>query len=135
MVREKKISGIELAKQLQLEDSERLRNWVVKLVDQKILVTEGKTKGTMYQVNPQLLASIDHDLKPSLRTIEPHALEALIKEDVKIHPSSSVKSIHSRMEDIDLSIVKKAIYRMVESGELQAEGSNKFRAYSLANKK
>ncbi len=52
IVRNKKISGFDLSKLLQLGD-DRLRQWVDNLLNQSIIVTEGKTKGLMYMLNPR----------------------------------------------------------------------------------
>ncbi|MFA5233749.1 MAG: hypothetical protein WC390_05045 [Sulfurimonas sp.] len=84
IVRYKKISGYDLSKILQLNSDDRLRNWVDNLVAKNILLTEGKTKGLMYMVNSKILSSVEHDLKPSLKTMEEPHLRALIIEDLKL---------------------------------------------------
>ncbi|MBE0497193.1 MAG: putative DNA binding domain-containing protein [Campylobacterales bacterium] len=134
IIRNKKISGYELAKLLQLGD-DRLRSWIEGLVNQKIVITEGKTKGLMYAINPKILASIEHDLKPSLKTMEEPHLRALIKEDLKLHPKSKISEIHNRMSDLDMGYLRRVIYKMAKSSELLKEGEKKNRVYSLANKK
>lgn len=135
IVREKKISGFDLSKVLQLTNNDRLRVWVDNLIEKNILQTEGKTKGLMYMVNPKVLISLEHDLKPSLKTMEEPHLKALIKEDLKIHPRSKIAEIHTRIEGLDLKYLRKVIYKMVENGELDKEGGNKNMVYFLANKK
>jgi len=135
IVREKKISGFDLSKVLQLTDNDRLRVWVDNLIEKKILKTEGKTKGLMYMLNPKVLISVEHDLKPSLKTMEEPHLKALIKEDLKIHPRSKMAEIHTRIEGLDLKYLRKVIYKMVEKYELETEGGNKNKVYFLANKK
>jgi ATP-dependent DNA helicase RecG len=134
VLKDKKISGFELAKVLQLGD-ERLRNWIDNLVDKKILMTEGKTKGLMYMVNPKIFSSMEHNLKPSLKTMEEPHLKALIKEDLKFHPKSKISEIHQRIEDLDISYLRKVIYKMYDEGELFREGAKKNMVYFLANKK
>ncbi|MEA3289802.1 MAG: ATP-binding protein, partial [Campylobacterota bacterium] len=108
IVRNKKLSGYELSKLLQLGD-DRLRNWVDNLVNQNILTTEGKTKGLMYMVNPKILSSVEHDLKPSLKTMEEPHLRALIKEDLKLHPKSKISEIHKRMDDLDIGYLRRIV--------------------------
>jgi ATP-dependent DNA helicase RecG len=135
IVRFKKISGYELSKILQLGDDDRIRSWIDNLVEKKILVTEGKTKGLMYMVNPQILSSVEHDLKPSLKTMEEPHLKALIREDLKLHPQSKISEIHKRMEDLDISYLRRIVYKMKDNNELICVGEKKNRAYSLANKK
>lgn len=134
VLKDKKISGYELSKILQLGD-DRLRNWIDNLVDKKILTTEGKTKGLMYMINPKILSSIEHDLKPSLKTMEEPHLKALIKEDLKLHPKSKISEIHTRIEDLDISYLRKIVYKMYDSGEINREGEKKNMVYFLANKK
>jgi len=135
IVRERKISGFDLSKVLQLTDNDRLRVWVDNLIEKNILQTEGKTKGLMYMLNPKVLISLEHDLKPSLKTMEEPHLKALIKEDLKIHPRSKMVEIHTRIEGLDLKYLRKVVYKMVKNNELEKEGGNKNTVYFLANKK
>ncbi len=132
ITREKKISGYELSKALQLQGDDRLRGWIKNLIDKKIVITEGKTKGLMYMLNPKLLSSMSHDLKPSLKTMEEHTLRALIVEDLKIHPKSRISEIHSRMEELDLGYLRKIVYKMHDDGELGREGVRSNMVYFIA---
>ncbi|MEA3553020.1 MAG: ATP-binding protein [Campylobacterota bacterium] len=135
ITREKKISGFDLSKVLQLNDNDRLRNWVDNLINKKIVQTEGKTKGLMYIINPEVLISLEHDLKPSLKTMDEPHLKALIKEDLKIHPRSKIVEIHSRLEELELKYLRKVIYKMVEDEEIGNDGGNRNKVYFLVNKK
>lgn len=130
VVRSKKISGFDLSKLLQLGD-DRLRYWVDTLVDKKILITEGKTKGLMYMINPKILSSVEHDLKPSLKTMEEPHLKALIKEDLKLHPKSKISEIHQRIDDLDISYLRRVVYKMVTNGEVKKEGEKKNMVYFI----
>ena len=135
IIREKKISGFELAKILQLQDDERLRKWVGGLIEKNIVLTEGRTKGLMYIINPKVISSMEHNLKPSLKTMEEHTLRALIKEDLKAHPKSKISQIHQRMDDLDLKYLRRIVYKMYKDGELEREGIRSNMVYFLANKK
>ncbi|MBN1840193.1 MAG: putative DNA binding domain-containing protein [Campylobacterales bacterium] len=135
IVRNKKLSGFDLSKILQLNDNDRLRHWIDNLVDKKIVITEGKTKGLMYMINPKILSSLEHNLKPSLKTMEEPQLRALIKEDLKIHPNSKISEIHKRTDDLDIKYLRRVVYKMYESGEIQREGEKKNMVYFLENKK
>jgi len=132
IVREKKISGYDLSHILQLKNDDRLRNWISKLVDKKILITEGKTKGLMYMINPEILASMQHDLKPSLKTMEEHVLRALIIEDLKAHPRSKISEIHTRIDDLDIKYLRRVVYRMYDKKILSREGIRSNMVYFLA---
>lgn len=135
IVRYKKISGYELAKILQLNGDDRLRNWVDNLVAKNILLTEGKTKGLMYMVNSKILSSVEHDLKPSLKTMEEPHLRALIIEDLKLHPRSKISEIHKRVEDLDISYLRKIVYKMYNDSEIDRDGEKRNMVYFLVNKK
>ncbi len=135
VARERKVTAIELAQTLQLGDDERLRKWVSSLVDRGVLVTQGKTKGLSYLLNPEILKSIKHNMKPSLKTLEPHALKALIFEDLKIHPNSKASEMVSRLPEMPLKEITKVLYRGVSDKEIIPDGEKKNRTYSLANKK
>jgi len=132
IIREKKISGYELSKILQLSDNDKLGKWIVKLMDKNILITEGKTKGLMYMVNSKILSSMKHDLKPSLKTMDKHALKAFVIEELKMRPKSKISEIHSRLGDLDLGYLRRVIYKMVDNGELNSEGVKSNRVYFIA---
>lgn len=51
-------------------------------------------------------------LKPSLKTMEEPHLRALIIEDLKLHPRSKISEIHKRVEDLDISCLRKIVYKM-----------------------
>jgi len=135
IVRNKRLSGYDLSKILQLNSDERLRNWVDNLLEKNILITEGKTKGLMYMINHKVLASLEHDLKPSLKTMEEHHLKALIKEDLKIHPKSKISEVHSRADELDINYLRKIVYKMFKDGEIGREGEKKNMVYFMVNKK
>jgi len=135
VAREKRILGYDLSQILQLKDDDRLRNWVGNLIKKEILITEGKTKGLMYMLNPKILSSMEHGLKPSLKTMEEPHLRALIIEDLKIHPKSKISEIYGRRGDLELKYLRRVVYRMREEGVLGREGENKNMVYFLPNKK
>lgn len=135
IARHKKISSFDLSGILQLNNDDRLRDWLGKLLENKIVITEGKTKGTMYFINPKVLTSLQLNLKPSLKTMEEHKVKALILEDLKYHPNSKMADIHGRLEDLNMAYVRKLVYRLVKEGDIETEGEKKNRTYVLANKK
>ncbi len=132
IVREKKISGYDLSRILQLKDDDRLRNWISNLIKKEILVTEGKTKGLMYRINPKILSSMEHDLKPSLKTMEEHVLRALIIEDLKAHPKSKIAEMHKRMDDLDLKYLRRVVYKMYDERVLLRDGIRSNMVYLIA---
>ena len=134
VAREKKLSAIELSKILQLGDDVRLNRWVSSLVEREVLITQGKSKGTSYLVNPELLKSVVHNIKPSLKTLEPHALKALLYEDLKVHPQSKMADILVRIPDVVVKDIRNILDTGAEDGEISKEGAKKNRTYTLVNK-
>ncbi len=134
IAREKKISAVKLSKILQLRE-DRLRTWVFGLVNKNIVIKQGKTKGVSYLINPDLLMQLDSNTPPTLKTLEPHALRALIFEDLKVHPESKASEIAERLPEVSIQQVRKIVYDAVKRGDLLPVGERKNRKYILAKKK
>lgn len=126
-----KILSTELTQLLQLQDGDRMRNYTDKLVDLGIIITRGVKKGNSFLINPQVINNAKLNQKTSLKTIEPHSLQALIKEDLRLHPNSKMKEIIQRLPDVDEKDVKKFIYKMVDDKEIIPIDKKKNRNYSL----
>ncbi|TYZ14400.1 hypothetical protein FY528_01330 [Hymenobacter lutimineralis] len=132
----RRLSATELTQALQLRQEERTRTWLGRLVEWGIVQTQGVKKGTDYVLNPEVFAAANLQVKPTLKTIEPHRLRALLEEDLRAYPSSSLAEIHQRLgEELSYQTVRRAVYEMVQSGMLTPEGGNRNRRYSLAKKK
>ena len=100
-----------------------------------VIINRGEKKGREYLVNPKLIASSKINIKPTLKTIEQPRLKALIEEVLKITPSISIKNIHSKIGDIDITDVRKCVYKMVKEEVLDTTGAKTDRVYFLAIKK
>ncbi len=132
---EKKILSTHLASKLQLKQEDKMRSWIGSLVDKNILITRGIKKGTEYLLNPKLFAQAKLDIKPSLKTLEPYKLEALIIEDLKYNGKSKISKIQSRLKEISAKDIQKTVYKMTENGKLIKEGGKRNRTYNLSKKK
>lgn len=125
-----KMQATKLSSYLQLSDDERLRSYVDLLLRDGIISKKGTKKGTTYYVSPKLIANSKSNIKTSLKTIEPYALKALILEDLKYHPQSSISEIAERLPDIERSELQKMVYSMV-GNDIIATGSKTYRKYNL----
>lgn len=134
IAREKKILATRLAEAVQLSDTDRLRTYVRRLRDEKIILKRGNRKGTEYVINPDLIRQSKINLSPSLKTVEPHVLAALIVEDLKVYPKSMIREIAARMEDVEFSELQRAVYKLKDEGILQHDTSLKTRKYWVAKK-
>ncbi|GAA4358853.1 ATP-binding protein [Hymenobacter saemangeumensis] len=118
-----------LAQALQLRQEERLRTWLGRLLEWDIVLARGVKKGTEYMVNPKAYAAANLDVKPSLKTLEPHRLRALIAEDLKAYPNSLMSEIHRRLEELSLEDIRKEVYRMVADGTVGSTDGKTYRRY------
>ncbi|SDC97081.1 ATP-binding protein [Williamwhitmania taraxaci] len=132
---EKKILSTQLATKLQLNEEDYMRSWIGTLINKGILVSQGIKKITEYLLNPELFAQAKLDIIPSLKTIEPYKLEALIAEDIKYNGKSKLSEIQKRLKEISANDIQKTVYRMVEQGKVTTEGGKRNRTYSLFKKK
>lgn len=130
IAREGKILSTQLASALQLTDEDRLRSYIDKLLKDNIICRSGIKKASALYINPQLIKNSKVNIKTSLRTIEPHALRALILEDLRLHPKSRISEMVKRLPDVELREVRKVVYSMVGT-ELLTEGNNKNKVYYL----
>ncbi len=134
VAREKKMLSTMLSRQLQLSEENRLRSYVGRLVEKEILITRGNRKGTEYLINPRIIEGSRINVRPTLKTIEPYRLKALIEEDLKVHPGSLMEDIHKRIPDVEISDLRKTVYKMVEEEVLMHSGGKTYRRYSMAKK-
>jgi ATP-dependent DNA helicase RecG len=134
VARHKKILTTILTKELQLSDEDRLRSFVGKLLDKGILITRGIKKGTEYLINPKLISSSKINIKPTLKVIEPHRLEALIIEDLLRYPKSKSADIQKRIEELPIEDIRKKLLAMENEDKLLTEGSKKGKVYYVAKK-
>ena len=135
ITRHKKILATQLTKELQLTDEDRLRTYISRLNEQAIIISRGIKKGTEYLINPKLIVNSKINIKPTLKTIEPPRLKALIEEILKITPNLSASNIHSKIGDVAIADVRKCIFKMVKEEVLDFGGANKNRVYFLAKKR
>lgn len=131
----KKILSTELSTFLQLSQDEKLKYWLGTLLETNIVITRGKKKGTEYLLNPELFSQSKLDLKPSLKTIEPYMLEALIIEDLKYNGNSSMRDLQSRLSEVYPKDIQKTVYKMANSGKIGKGGPEKKRYYFFNPKK
>lgn len=131
ILKAKTIKSSDLAIQLQLPAEERVRGYVQHLLDDGIITSRGRGKGTKYTINPKIISSAKSNLPTTLITIEPYRLKELIKEDLKFHPNSSAEDICKRLPDADLEDLVKLVRKMAENEELVKVGGRKYRQYRL----
>ncbi len=131
----KKLLSTQLSTALQLNAEDKLKYWLGTLLDKNILISRGAKKGTEYLLNPDLFSQAKLNLTPSLKTIEPHKLKALILEDLKYNGRSSMNAIQERLKEVLPFDIQKTMYKMAKDGDVFIEGGTKNRVYYLNSKK
>lgn len=124
-----KMSLSELQRDLQLKTPDRLYEYVQALVDNGLLVTQGRGRGVKYSISPIVINNSKSNIKTTLKTIEPYRLRALIKEDLKYHPKSLWSDVAERLPDVNKEELQRMIRQMAKSGEINADEGRKFRRY------
>ena len=136
LAQHRRLSAPALSQALQLRQEERTRSWVGRLVDWNIVQTQGTRKGTEYVINPEVFAAADLQVKPTLKTIEPHRLRALLTEDLRAYPDSSLAEMNRRLgEELGAHLLRRQLLQLTKAGLVETSGANRNRRYSLVAKK
>ena len=122
IAREKRIAATDLSKILQLSAEERLRSYIDNLDKSHLITKSGVKNGSYFQINPTLLRNAKSNIVTTLKTIEPHVLKALIKEDIRMHPMSKISDIANRIPDVDIKEIRKQLYNMIGT-DIEKEGT------------
>lgn len=124
------LTAQEMIKLLELNDVSELKHWLGKLVENGLIKTKGRTKGMEYFVEASLLRKLDFKGKTSLKGIESHRLQELIRRDLEIYKVAGISEIHQRIgTEIPRRKIEYELKRMVENDEIGAEGEKKHRKY------
>lgn len=125
------LTARELVVALELTSAEALQPWIKRLLDWKIVQSQGRTQAMRYFIDPSLLRDLNFTGETTLKRIQPHRLAALVLEDLRRYPNSAIGDIRQRIgEEINPKQVKRALDQLVESGEVMFEGSKRWRKYS-----
>ncbi len=128
------LTAKEMGVLLETENADELDVWIGRLQTLALVKTTGRTKGTRYYVDPNLLRHAELKLPTTLLRIEPHRLRALILEDLARYPGSSSTEINQRIGlEISTKTVKRALDDLENTGQVLHEGERRWRRYRPAN--
>jgi ATP-dependent DNA helicase RecG len=126
------VSAIDLSNMLNVSKQNGLQHWLGRLLDFELILSKGKTKGTLYYVNPEFLRNSDFIEKTNLKRIEPHRLQELIYEDLKNYPESSISDINKRIgEEINQRTLKAKLDEMIDKELIIKQGEKKGTRYFI----
>jgi len=126
------VTLVELTRLLELKSVEERGPWLGRLVELRIVKTTGRTSGTRYFVDADLLRKLDFQGKTTLKTIEPHRLRELVLSDLRRHIHASISEIHRRIgTEIPLKELQRELSRLAAAGEIRMQGTRRWRRYLL----
>lgn len=126
------IAAIELSKILNVTKQNGLQYWIGRLLDLNIVHSKGKTKGTLYFINPEFIRTTDFVEQTNLKRIEPHRLQELIYEDLKNYPYSAISEINKRVGvEIKQRTLKVKLDEMLRNDLIHKEGERKGTKYFI----
>ena len=132
LVQHDAMTARDLCETLELTETSTLANWLDRLLRWGVVRQIGRTSGTRYFVDPDVLRKLEFPSHTTLARIEPYRIRELVLEDVQRHPGAAFGDIHSRIgEEIPDHHVRKQIKGLIEQGVLRYEGDNRWRRYWL----
>ncbi len=125
-------TALELAALLDVENADALASWFGRLLNLKLVQQTGRTKATRYFVAPGLLRGADIQLPTTLKRIEPHRLQELVREDLRRYPESKIGEISERIgTEVSRSQLKRVLAELVKRGVVLMKGERNQARYHL----
>ena len=123
IVQHESLAANQLTRFLELRDASQLHPWLDRLLAWEVVKSRGRTKGTVYFVDPVLLRTLDFKGSTTLKGIEEHRLHELILRDLEINREASISEIHGQIgEEIPRRLLKNQLRKMVATGEVGRKG-------------
>lgn len=129
------LTARELATLLEVDTPEELTSWFGRLISLDLVQSTGRTKATRYFVDPALLRDSGIKLPTTLKRIEPHRLQELVREDLRRYPQSKIGEISGRIgPEVNRSQLKRMLAELVSLEAVVMEGERNGARYRLAEK-
>lgn len=130
LARHESMTATALVRQLALRDADELRPWLGRLIDWHVVGKRGRTKGTEYFVEPDVLRTLKFEGPTTLRGIEQHRVQELVREDLRRHGRSGITQIHERIGvEIPRGKVERALLALRQEEVIRMEGSRRGAVY------
>lgn len=106
--------------------------WLGRLQGLSLVQTAGRTQGTRYFVDPDLLRGANLKVPTTLLRIEPYRLRELIREDLRRYPLSKIGEISARIgPEVNRSQLKRALADLVSQAVVEMQGARSGARYRL----
>lgn len=122
----------ELGAVLETDGFDELAVWLGRLQGLSLVQTAGRTQGTRYFVDPDLLRGANLKVPTTLLRIEPYRLRELIQEDLRRYPLSKIGEISARIgPEVNRSQLKRALADLVSQAVVEMQGARSGARYRL----
>ncbi|MDR0692870.1 MAG: putative DNA binding domain-containing protein [Prevotellaceae bacterium] len=139
IIQQNSLSAVEFSRLLELPDEQKIRSWLGRLQELKIVLSRGQTKGTNYFINPKILQATKFKGSTNLKRIESHRLKELIYQDLLIYPNSAISATQERIgKEIPRIRIFRCLEQMVKDNQVTRKGERKWSRYFItqnSNKK
>ena len=126
------LTAIQLVRALELKTADDLEGWLGRLPQLEIVKSRGRTKGTEYFIEPELLCLLEFKGSTTLKGIEKHRLHELVLQDLSIYKEAGISEIHERIgKEISRRKLQRTLKELVQKGLVQIKGERKGRRYLL----
>jgi ATP-dependent DNA helicase RecG len=126
------LTALEFNRLLQIEGDDRARSWLGTLMSKEIIRLRGQTRAAEYFVDPEVLRSTQFKGRTTLKPIEDHRLEELIRTDLNLYPESSLPEIHARIgPEIPDYKLRRCLETLRESDVVAMTGARRWARYSI----
>lgn len=127
------LTARELTALLDVASVDELTPWFGRLLKLNLVQSTGRTQATRYFVDPGLLRDSGIKLPTTLKRIEPHRLQELIREDLRRYPGSKISEISNRIgPEVNRSQLKRTLAMLVKLEVVTMNGTRNGARYRLA---
>jgi ATP-dependent DNA helicase RecG len=117
---------------LELSNVSVIPAWLGRLQDWKVIRQVGRTSGTRYFVDPEILRKLEFPTHTTLARIEPYRIRELVLEDLQRHPNSGFGEIHERIgSEIPDYLMRRQINELIKNKKVRFKGNTRARRYRL----
>lgn len=128
------LTALELVRLLELPGAPALAPWLERLLEWHIVRSRGKTRGTSYYIDSDLLRRLDFKGPTSLKGIETYRLRELVLQDLKKHQEAGISEIHARIgSEIPRRLLKEQLRQLVADDTIGKKGRLKHTRYLWTN--
>ena len=126
------MTSLQFSSILNLTEQNAIRDWLGRLTDLNIIKSRGRTRGTTYFVNPEILKKAEFGGRTNLKKIEDHRLRELIYQDLSTYPDSSIGEVNNRIgSEISRRKLKFELDKMLETDDISKTGEKRWTRYSI----